>query len=80
MSIKLDGIKEFDLFHSFYWSNLLEQDAPFIPEPDDETDTGYFDARLNSKYLYENSNCFLQYKSDNVLDGESVTTKSTMST
>ena len=45
--IKLGGLKGLDLFHCFNWSNLLEQDAPFIPEPDDETDTGYFDARNN---------------------------------
>ena len=27
------------------WNNLTEIEAPFIPQPDDETDTGYFDAR-----------------------------------
>ena len=49
--IKLDGLKELKLFHGFNWNNLLEQDAPFIPEPDDETDTGYFDARNNMLHL-----------------------------
>jgi serine/threonine-protein kinase greatwall len=27
------------------WNNLTEIEAPFIPQPDDETDTGYFEAR-----------------------------------
>ena len=38
-------IQQMDLFKDMNWSNLLEQEAPFIPQPEDETDTGYFDAR-----------------------------------
>ena len=33
------------------WTNLLDKDAPFVPQPDDETDTGYFDARNNMLHL-----------------------------
>ena len=49
--IKLDGLKELDLFRGLNWTNLLEQDAPFVPEPEDDTDTGYFDARNNMLQL-----------------------------
>ncbi len=38
-------------FSKVDWSNLSESEAPFIPQPDDETDTGYFDARNNMLQL-----------------------------
>lgn len=38
---------DLELFRDVDWANLLEQDAPFMPQPDDEMDTGYFDARNN---------------------------------
>lgn len=34
-----------DLFKDLDWANLTEIEAPFVPQPDDETDTGYFEAR-----------------------------------
>lgn len=49
--IKLDGLKGLELFQGLNWGNLLEQEAPFVPEPEDETDTGYFDARNNMLHL-----------------------------
>ncbi len=30
---------------------MLDQEAPFVPQPDDDTDTGYFDARNNLLHL-----------------------------
>ncbi len=38
-------LQQFPLFHDLDWSHLLEQEAPFVPQPDDETDTCYFEAR-----------------------------------
>ena len=32
-------------FLNIDWHRLLEQEAPFVPQPDDELDTGYFEAR-----------------------------------
>jgi serine/threonine-protein kinase greatwall len=40
-----ETIQKMDLFKDLDWTNLTEQEAPFTPQPDDETDTGYFDAR-----------------------------------
>ncbi len=33
------------------WTNLTEKEAPFVPQPDDETDTGYFDARNDAQHI-----------------------------
>jgi len=33
------------------WDNLQNQTMPFIPQPDDETDTSYFEARNNAQHL-----------------------------
>ena len=38
-------LQNFPLFHDLDWSQLLQQEAPFVPQPDDETDTCYFEAR-----------------------------------
>ena len=40
-----EQIQTLDLFKNLDWTNLTEIEAPFIPQPDDETDTGYFEAR-----------------------------------
>ena len=34
-----------DFFKDLDFANLTEVDAPFVPQPDDETDTGYFEPR-----------------------------------
>ncbi|XP_005932157.1 serine/threonine-protein kinase greatwall isoform X1 [Haplochromis burtoni] len=51
---KRAGLKELKchpLFHGLDWDNLQNQPMPFIPQPDDETDTSYFDARNNAQHI-----------------------------
>nr|XP_020656890.1 serine/threonine-protein kinase greatwall [Pogona vitticeps] len=53
-STKRAGLKELKrhpLFHGVDWNNLHNQTMPFIPQPNDETDTSYFDARNNAQHL-----------------------------
>ncbi|XP_048806862.1 serine/threonine-protein kinase greatwall isoform X2 [Lagopus muta] len=53
-SAKRAGLKELKhhpLFHGVDWDNLQNQPMPFIPQPDDETDTSYFEARNNAQHL-----------------------------
>ncbi|KAM6338705.1 serine/threonine-protein kinase greatwall isoform 2-T2 [Podargus strigoides] len=53
-SAKRAGLKELKhhpLFHGVDWDNLQNQTMPFIPQPDDETDTSYFEARNNAQHL-----------------------------
>ncbi|XP_073085141.1 serine/threonine-protein kinase greatwall-like isoform X6 [Manis javanica] len=48
------GIKDLihhPLFSDVDWENLQHQTMPFIPQPDDETDTSYFEARNNAQHL-----------------------------
>ncbi len=49
------GLKEIQQNFSFFsgvdWPGILEQEAPFVPQPEDEADTGYFDARNNMLQL-----------------------------
>ncbi|XP_042328347.1 serine/threonine-protein kinase greatwall-like [Sceloporus undulatus] len=48
------GFKELKLhplFHGVDWDNLHNQSMPFIPQPNDETDTTYFEARNNAQHL-----------------------------
>ncbi|XP_042636272.1 serine/threonine-protein kinase greatwall [Orycteropus afer afer] len=51
---KRAGIKELKhhaLFSDVDWENLQHQTMPFIPQPVDETDTSYFEARNNAQHL-----------------------------
>uniref|UniRef100_A0A6I8PLG4 Serine/threonine-protein kinase greatwall n=1 Tax=Ornithorhynchus anatinus TaxID=9258 RepID=A0A6I8PLG4_ORNAN len=51
---KRAGLKELKchpLFKDVDWDNLQNQTMPFIPQPDDETDTSYFEARNNAQHL-----------------------------
>ncbi|XP_030612662.1 serine/threonine-protein kinase greatwall isoform X2 [Archocentrus centrarchus] len=51
---KRAGLKELKchpLFDGLYWDNLQNQPMPFIPQPEDETDTSYFDARNNAQHI-----------------------------
>ncbi|XP_015269771.1 PREDICTED: serine/threonine-protein kinase greatwall [Gekko japonicus] len=53
-SMKRAGLKELKLhpfFHGVDWDNLHNQTMPFIPQPNDETDTSYFEARNNAQQL-----------------------------
>ncbi|XP_053810687.1 serine/threonine-protein kinase greatwall isoform X2 [Vidua chalybeata] len=47
----LKELKHHPLFQGVDWDNLQNQTMPFIPQPDDETDTSYFDARNNAQHL-----------------------------
>ncbi|XP_055988446.1 serine/threonine-protein kinase greatwall [Sorex fumeus] len=47
----LKELKRHPLFSGVDWENLQHQSMPFIPQPDDETDTSYFDARNNAQHL-----------------------------
>ncbi|EEB15695.1 serine/threonine kinase, putative [Pediculus humanus corporis] len=38
-------VTEMKIFSNIHWEKLLEAKAPFIPQPDGETDTAYFQAR-----------------------------------
>ncbi|XP_057586532.1 serine/threonine-protein kinase greatwall isoform X3 [Hippopotamus amphibius kiboko] len=44
-------LKHHPLFSDVDWENLQHQSMPFIPQPDDETDTSYFEARNNAQHL-----------------------------
>ncbi|XP_074477413.1 serine/threonine-protein kinase greatwall [Sebastes fasciatus] len=51
---KRAGLKELrchPLFEGLDWDNLQNQAMPFIPQPEDETDTSYFDARNNAQHI-----------------------------
>nr|DBA25142.1 TPA: hypothetical protein GDO54_012707 [Pyxicephalus adspersus] len=51
---KRAGLKELKahaFFHDIEWDILQNQPMPFIPQPDDETDTTYFEARNNAQDL-----------------------------
>ncbi|CAJ0870970.1 368_t:CDS:10 [Entrophospora sp. SA101] len=40
-------IKAHPFFHGIDWDHIRDQPAPFVPNPEDEQDTSYFDARNN---------------------------------
>ncbi|KAF6131386.1 microtubule associated serine/threonine kinase like [Phyllostomus discolor] len=44
-------LKHHPLFSEVDWENLQHQTMPFIPQPDGETDTSYFEARNNAQHL-----------------------------
>ncbi|XP_059517009.1 serine/threonine-protein kinase greatwall isoform X3 [Myotis daubentonii] len=44
-------LKHHPLFSDVDWENLQHQPMPFIPQPDGETDTSYFEARNNAQHL-----------------------------
>ncbi|XP_018556328.1 serine/threonine-protein kinase greatwall isoform X1 [Lates calcarifer] len=51
---KRAGLKELKchpLFEGLDWDNLQNQPMPFIPQPEDETDTSYFEARNNAQHI-----------------------------
>ncbi|TKS87449.1 Serine/threonine-protein kinase greatwall [Collichthys lucidus] len=51
---KRAGLKELKchpLFEGLDWENLQNQPMPFIPQPEDETDTSYFEARNNAQHI-----------------------------
>jgi serine/threonine-protein kinase greatwall len=44
-------IRQHGLMQAVDWDNILERPAPFIPQPDDATDTTYFTTRNNMQGL-----------------------------
>ncbi|XP_023287240.1 serine/threonine-protein kinase greatwall isoform X1 [Seriola lalandi dorsalis] len=52
--MKRAGLKELrchPLFEGLDWDNLQNQPMSFIPQPEDETDTSYFEARNNAQHI-----------------------------
>ncbi|XP_034998408.2 serine/threonine-protein kinase greatwall isoform X2 [Hippoglossus stenolepis] len=47
----LKELKRHPLLDGLDWDNLQNQPMPFIPQPTDETDTSYFDARNNAQHI-----------------------------
>ncbi|XP_071340820.1 serine/threonine-protein kinase greatwall [Trachinotus anak] len=47
----LKELKCHPLFEGLDWNNLQNQPMPFIPQPEDETDTSYFEARNNAQHI-----------------------------
>ncbi|KAL1248958.1 hypothetical protein QQF64_022276 [Cirrhinus molitorella] len=47
----LKELKDHSFFEGVDWENLHHQTMPFIPQPDDETDTSYFEARNTAQHL-----------------------------
>ncbi|KAM4605948.1 serine/threonine-protein kinase greatwall [Polymixia lowei] len=47
----LKELKRHPLFEGLDWDNLQNHPMPFIPQPEDETDTSYFDARNNAQHI-----------------------------
>ncbi|CAL1597273.1 unnamed protein product [Knipowitschia caucasica] len=47
----LKELKNHPLFEDQDWDNLQNEAMPFIPQPEDETDTSYFDARNNAQHI-----------------------------
>ncbi|XP_054876900.1 serine/threonine-protein kinase greatwall [Poeciliopsis prolifica] len=47
----LKELKRHPLFDGLDWDNLQNQPMPFIPQPEDETDTSYFEARNNAQHI-----------------------------
>ena len=39
------SIRDYDLMKGMDWDHILDQEPPFIPQPDNASDTTYFDAR-----------------------------------
>lgn len=47
----LKELKSHPLFEDLDWDDLQNQPMPFIPQPEDETDTSYFEARNNAQHI-----------------------------
>lgn len=44
-------LKTWPLFSNIEWENILQMKAPFVPVPDSQTDTTYFEGNLKTLYL-----------------------------
>ncbi|CAG8441902.1 11862_t:CDS:10 [Diversispora eburnea] len=43
----VEEVKTHPFFNGIVWENIRQQKAPFVPNPEDEQDTSYFEARNN---------------------------------
>lgn len=50
-------VHKMDFFSSIDWDKLESVEPPFIPNPENPTDTGYFEGRklVNKKFLHDRS-------------------------
>lgn len=48
-------VRKMSLFRNIDWENLLNQEPPFVPQPDSSTDTCYFQARNIMQHLHVSS-------------------------
>lgn len=44
LRLKAQGLKEHSFLDTVDWSTIRQQRAPFVPRPDDDQDTSYFDS------------------------------------
>ena len=44
-------VQQMAFFECIDWNHLETEEPPFIPNPDDPTDTAYFEARNNLQHL-----------------------------
>ncbi|KAI9581146.1 serine/threonine-protein kinase greatwall isoform X1 [Glossina fuscipes] len=44
-------VQQMPFFASIQWKNIENEKPPFVPNPDDPTDTAYFEARNNMQHL-----------------------------
>ncbi|XP_030848671.1 serine/threonine-protein kinase greatwall-like [Strongylocentrotus purpuratus] len=51
-------VKQHEFLHDLDWDHVREMEPPFVPAPDDETDTTYFDARNKACNLDLSSGSF----------------------
>ena len=42
--VLISELRSHPLFEGLDWDSLLDMEAPFVPNPDDEMDTTYFDG------------------------------------
>ncbi|XP_066910266.1 serine/threonine-protein kinase greatwall-like [Clytia hemisphaerica] len=49
---KADEVKTMDCFGSIDWNDIHNQQAPFVPQPDDNYDTTYFNAKNLANHLH----------------------------
>ncbi|CAL1266255.1 unnamed protein product [Larinioides sclopetarius] len=47
----VNELKTWPLFEKIEWEKILQLDAPFVPIPDSQTDTGYFEARNEEQHI-----------------------------
>ncbi|KAI8828722.1 hypothetical protein BJ741DRAFT_414238 [Chytriomyces cf. hyalinus JEL632] len=62
--LKAAGIKKHAFFEGTDWEHLLDHPAPFIPAPNDGTDTSYFDGRNTRPDIQRLSGLNIAFNSD----------------